>query len=167
MKGIGGHQKTEGATDVWLTPQWILKPLGSFDLDPCSAVDQPWRTARTQWTVEDDGLSKNWKGRVWLNPPYGQQTKHWLEKMAKHRNGIALVFARTETKMFFDHVWYDADALLFLKGRIRFCHAGGSEGKYTSGGPSVLIAYGYQNAEILCESNLFGDSRINGRFLNL
>ncbi len=40
-----------------------------------------------------------------LNPPYGEQTERWLAKLAKHGNGIALVYARTETKMFFDSVW--------------------------------------------------------------
>ena len=32
-----------------------------------------------------------------MNPPYGKFTAKWLEKFINHRNGIALVFARTDT----------------------------------------------------------------------
>jgi hypothetical protein len=45
--------------------------------------------------VKDDGLKEAWAGRVWLNPPYGEQTALWLEKMAMHRNGIVLLFERS------------------------------------------------------------------------
>ncbi|WP_223160903.1 phage N-6-adenine-methyltransferase [Salinicola aestuarinus] len=86
--------------DEWLTPPSILEALGSFDLDPCSPVERPWDTASEHLTLHDDGLSAAWRGRVWLNPPYGRETGLWLEKLAEHGDGIALVFARTETEMF-------------------------------------------------------------------
>lgn len=87
--------------DEWLTPPHVLEQLGVFDLDPCSPVNRPWDTAKYHMTINDDGMSKKWEGRVFCNPPYGTQTKHWLDKCAEHGNCIALVFARTETKMFF------------------------------------------------------------------
>lgn len=61
-----------------------------------------------------------------------------------HNNGIALVFARTETRMFFKDVWPLASSLLFLRGRLTFCYPDGSEPRSggNSGGPSVLIGYG-------------------------
>ena len=31
--GIGGHQRTRGRTDEWLTPPAIVRALGPFDLD--------------------------------------------------------------------------------------------------------------------------------------
>ena len=37
-KGIGGHQSANMRTEEWLTPPEILKPLGEFDLDPCSPI---------------------------------------------------------------------------------------------------------------------------------
>lgn len=66
--------------------------------------------------------------------------------MAMHRNGIALVFARTETQAFFRHVWPFADSLLFLEGRITFCTPDGNPAKegHNSGGPSVLIGFGWE-----------------------
>jgi hypothetical protein len=45
-----------------------------------------------------------------------------MELLKNHGNGIALVYARTETKFFFDHIWNDADALFFFKGRLLFYH---------------------------------------------
>ena len=139
--GISGHEQPyRGETNDWLTPKYILDALGKFDLDPCAALDQPWATARRHLTVKDDGLKKTWAGRVWLNPPYGEQTARWLEKMAKHQDGIVLIYARTETQMFFDHVWSRANGIFFLKGRVYFCRPDGSVGA-DAGAPSVLVSY--------------------------
>jgi hypothetical protein len=56
------------------------------------------------YTPQDDGLQKEWVGRVYLNPPYGKGMERWLEKLKHHGNGIALIFARTETQCFFNHI---------------------------------------------------------------
>jgi hypothetical protein len=114
--------KHGGATgkDEWITPPGIIKALGKFDLDPCAPSKRRFETARHYFTKKENGLLQNWKGRVWLNPPYGSQTKLWLEKLCEHGNGIALIFARTETKAFFDYVWKHADAIFFIKNRLRF-----------------------------------------------
>ena len=95
-KGIGGHQRAYcGEKDEWLTPPKIITDLGPFDLDPCSPINRPWPTAKMHFTIEDDGLRLPWHGRVWMNPPYGPHTGMWLSKLADHRNGVALIFART------------------------------------------------------------------------
>lgn len=96
---------TETGKDEWLTPPEIVRSLGDFDLDPCSPINRPWDTAKKHLTVIDDGLNQEWNGSVWCNPPYGKEAVKWLEKCAEHNNCIALVFARTETKMFFSEVW--------------------------------------------------------------
>lgn len=135
--------------DEWLTPPEILQALGSFDLDPCSPINRPWDTAKKHLTIQDNGLLHPWEGRVWLNPPYGREASFWLEKMCFHNNGIALIFARTETEMFFKYVWNMATALLFIKNRITFYTVNGNPGRNNGGAPSVLIAYGDDNAECL------------------
>lgn len=145
-----------GATVDWLTPPEILRPLGVFDLDPCASDEQPWRTARNQFTRADDGFARDWHGRVWLNPPYGAETGKWLSRLAKHGDGIALVFARTETRMFFESVWPVANAVLFLAGRPHFHLPSGERAKGNSGGPVVLIAYGVANAHALETCGLQG-----------
>lgn len=106
-------------------------------------------------TEREDGLLYLWHGFVWCNPPYGRALGTWLERMSLHRNGIALVFARTDTKAFHRHVWPWANALLFMKGRVTFCLPDGSASPKgnNSGGPSVLIGFGTEAIERLenCE----------------
>lgn len=152
--------KTETGKDEWLTPPEITNALGPFDLDPCSPIERPWYTAENYYTILDDGLTKEWKGKVWCNPPYGKEAVKWMEKCVDHGNCIALTFARTETKMFFNCIWSKADAILFIKGRLRFHHVTGERAD-SAGAPSVLIAYGKENAEILKNCN------IEGKFLYL
>lgn len=139
------HTRREGqTTDDWITPKWLIDRFGPFDLDPCASLTQPWPCATRQYTVNDNGLIRPWDGLVWLNPPYGRRTTDWLNLVARHGSGLALVFARTETKMFFESVWPFAKSLLFLRGRITFHrpYGTGSKAGHSSGGPSVLIAYG-------------------------
>lgn len=146
----------ENTTDVWLTPPTLIESLGKFDLDPCCPNNLPWKTADKFYSLEngEDGLELDWFGRVWLNPPYSNWVP-FMEKLKKHNNGIALVFARTETKGFFDHVWNDADSILFLKRRVKFVKADLSSGG-SSTAPSVLIAYGENNTKALKASGLDG-----------
>lgn len=174
------HTKpNNGLTNEWLTPPEILEALGPFDLDPCSPANPPWPTA-TQYltrtevcTICDgsgimshgselgecracDGLTQPWRGRVWLNPPYGSALKHWLRKMAEHGNGIALVPARTEVESWFwPYVWEAADAVLFLRGRLFFRRPDGSRAG-NAGHGSVLVAYGKENATVLQNCGIVG-----------
>ena len=144
----------------WLTPPELVIKLGKFDLDPCSPINAPFLHATINYTISDDGLVKDWFGRVYLNPPHGRGMEIWLEKLKFHGNGIALIFARTETKCFFDHISNNAEAILFVKGRIRFYHISGIQAG-TPGAPSVFIAYGKENALALKNSG------IEGRYLEL
>jgi phage N-6-adenine-methyltransferase len=155
-KGIGGHQSAKMITDQWLTPPEIIHALGPFDLDPCSPIKRPFETAKNYFTVEDDGLKNDWSGRVWLNPPYGRKCASWLKKISDHMNGVAIIFARTETDMFFRYVWEKADSILFVKGRIHFYTVDGKRAKANAGAPSVLVAYGEENVQSLSDSGIKG-----------
>ncbi len=139
----------------WLTPPSLIESLGQFDLDPCSPINRPWDTALTHYNEVDDGLSKEWEGRVWCNPPYGRETFKWLSKLADHGNGIALIFARTETKGFHTEIWQRAAAILFFKGRINFHYVDGTRGDRANA-PSCLVAYGENNVHALADSGLNG-----------
>ena len=148
------HDRTTGKED-WLTPPEILRRLGEFDLDPCSPIGRPWDTAKKHYTLMDNGLRQPWEGRVWLNPPYGNETPKWMERMAQHGNGVAFIFARTETASFFPWVWGHATAMLFLRGRVSFYTREGKRGG-PAGAPSMLIAYGKANADALATSGIDG-----------
>lgn len=143
-------------TDVWITPPNIITSLGNFDLDPCCPNNLKWKTANKFYSLEnnEDGLELSWDGRVWLNPPYSNWVK-FIEKLKNHGDGIALLFARTETKGFHEHIWNDADSIFFFKKRIKFLNINGdSTGTPTS--PSVLIAYGKHNTQAIEISGLDG-----------
>ncbi len=150
---------------VWLTPPFILRALGEFDLDPCAAPEpRPWATAKVHWGHADNSLGRPWKGRIWLNPPYGpkESIRPWMHRMAEHNHGTALVFARTETRLFFETVWGRATAIMFLRGRLCFHRPDGALARNdTHGGyaaaPSVLIAYGESDARALKASSLIGE----------
>lgn len=162
---MSSHQSAFMKSDVWLTPPEILKALGPFDLDPCSPVDRPWDTAARHYTVEDDGLSQPWPAddRIWLNPPYSREAARWMRRLSEHGRGMALIFARTETEMFFETVWRSPTAcgLLFLEGRLFFHWPDGSRAANNAGAPSVLIAYGHDDADRLRASG------IKGQFIRL
>ena len=146
---IGSHESHSGGTDEWLTPPDLIAALGPFDLDPCSPGDRrPWDTAAKHYSLVDDGLRQPWHGRVWLNPPYSQVGK-WLNRLAEHGQGTALIFARTETALWFEHVWPKASGLLFLRGRLSFHFVSGKRAAANSGAPSALVAYGERDADIL------------------
>lgn len=157
-RGIGGHtMANNGAFDTWLTPPAILQALGHFHLDPCAAPSpRPWSTADCHFELPVDGLEIEWNGRVWLNPPYGEVTGKWLAKLANHRNGIALIFARTETEYWAKHVWPFTSGVLFVEGRLNFHLPDGTRASGNAGGPSALIAYGEENGQILRYSQIRG-----------
>ncbi len=156
---IGGHQSARMGSGVWLTPRFILDALKEFDLDPCAAPDPGlWPTARQHICLPSDGLAVPWSGRVWLNPPYNRYAGMWLSKLAGHGTGPALLFARTDTRWFADNVLEHASAtgLLFLRGRIRFVRPATFDLADNGGAPSVLVAYGHRDAEILAGCGLPG-----------
>lgn len=153
---MGGHQSAAMGKDEWLTPPYILTALGQFDLDPCSPEIRPWDTAKRHYSKKDNGLNQRWLGRVWCNPPYGLEARAWLAKLADHGDGIALIFARTETAMFRELVWEKADAVFFFYGRLFFHHVDGSVAKANAGAPSCLVAYGAGNVLAIQNSGLPG-----------
>ena len=158
-KPIGGHQSARSETCVWLTPPEIIGALGPFDLDPCACSEpRPWPTAKHHYTAEDNGLAQPWSGRAWLNPPYGPPPiiGPWMRRMAAHGHGTALIFARTETAVFFETVWQAATAVLFIEGRLHFHYPDGRRAKANSGAPSVLVAYGEEDARRLKQSGIAG-----------
>lgn len=150
--------------DEWLTPPALLKALGPFNLDPCAPIVRPWAMAARHYTKEDDGLSLPWDGRIWLNPPYGRETFKWLERLARHGSGLALIFARTETKGFHEQIWAKATALFFFRGRLCFHHVTGERGG-TANAPSCLVSYSKEDTEIL--QIALGQGLIHGKLVNL
>lgn len=117
-------------TGDWHTPTEIIervtRALGTIDLDPCAEGACAIPAVR-HYTEADDGLSQPWRGRVYMNPPYGTVIGDWIDKLATEvaygnvTEAIALLPARTDT------AWWTrlpSDALCFVTGRLRFSGAG-------------------------------------------
>jgi len=128
----------------WYTPAEFLDAardvLGAFDLDPASsgAAQRTVRAAK-YFTSDDDGLSKEWFGRIWLNPPYAQPhiadfvSKMVAERLARRVSaGIMLTHNYTDTTWFHEAASI-ADAICFTRGRIRFQDSEGGLAAPTQG----------------------------------
>lgn len=84
---------TSSASDEWYTPpgyiELVRSLMGGIDLDPASnRKAQEWIQAAKFYTAQENGLQQDWKGRLWLNPPYGNQTYLWTENAIRtYQNG--------------------------------------------------------------------------------
>lgn len=154
--------------DEWYSPSWFWPALGvEFDLDPCSPGTPPSTVpAKRHLTKADNGLTAEWRGTVWLNPPFSSKRLWYgrlLHELASGRvtGGISLMPARTETHDLQAYM-NAADAILFLKGRIYFERGsrpgGNGVGGVTTTPPFgiVLCAYGKAMASALVGSKLHG-----------
>lgn len=123
--------------DSTLTPLDLIEKLGKFDFDPCGYPGHKTAKNISCWPI--DGLNIEWKGRVWLNPPYSDP-KPWLEKLSEHKEGgIALVLASVETKWFQELVFNKASGILFMEGRPTFYRTDFTKVKLMR--PTVLVSY--------------------------
>lgn len=111
-------------TDEWPTPDSLFASLNqefAFTLDPCASVDN----AKCERFFDKgiDGLSQEWTGSVFMNPPYGRAIKDWVRKAYEaSRKGatvVCLIPARTDTAYWHDYVMR-ASEVRFIKRRLNF-----------------------------------------------
>jgi ParB family chromosome partitioning protein len=143
----------QSLTNEWYTPgEYITAAwatLGTIDLDPasCEEANQTVGAARI-YTIADDGLTKPWHGRVWLNPPYGRLAPDFIERLVtEYMNGnveeaIVLVNAHSTDTKWFQPLW--DYTLCFTDHRIDF--GAGTERRSGSTHGSVFVYLG-QNLE--------------------
>ena len=138
----------------WWTPPGIIRSLGEFDLDPCAGSPRPWDTAKEHY--DKLGSLLPWHGRVWLNPPYGNEIGYWLQRLMLHGNGISLTYARTSTTWFQENLFRGANAMQFLDKDIAFHYQNGEKSPNTAGQNMVLSAFGDFNVKALENCRLDG-----------
>ena len=146
------------ARDEYRTPPEIFEALQCrFELDPCGPVDGPnFVPASRSFTRRDDGLSKKWRGMVWMNPPFGTRNGQvpWLDRFFNHGDGIGLVNALTSAGWFHDWMPF-ASALFFPRGKTKFIRPDGSIAKQPASG-IVLFAAGEEAKAILMTCEMAG-----------
>jgi len=128
------------ATDLWATPQHFFDALNTefhFETDVCALPSNAKCSA--YYTPDMDGLSQEWSGICWMNPPYGRQIAKWIKKASESaRNGatvVCLVPARTDTQWWHQYIEGRAE-VRFVRGRLKF---GGS--RNSAPFPSAVIVF--------------------------
>ena len=111
-------------TDLWATPQAFFDQVaaehGPFDVDVCALPENA--KAPVFFTPADDGLKQEWRGRCWMNPPYGRGIGDWMRKAYEPSQAgakvVCLVPARTDTAWWHDYA--AKGAVTFIRGRLKF-----------------------------------------------
>ena len=133
--------QTQNGSDDWYTPKWIFNTLKlTFDIDvaaPPGGID--WIPAKRYYTMADDGLSQQWDGLVWCNPPFSKLTP-WVDRFIEHGNGVLLTpFGRSK---WLDRIWDSSATMLNLPSDLKFQKPDG--GWYPMSFGAVLWAMGEQ-----------------------
>ena len=124
-------------TDLWETPQELFDELNrefGFQTDVCDLPENA--KCEAFYTPEQDGLSREWTGVCWCNPPYGRQVGKWVKKAAESEATVVMLLpSRTDTKWFHDYILPNEE-IRFIKGRLKF---GGS--KNSAPFPSMICVF--------------------------
>ena len=132
------HVANNSGNNEWYTPDEFIEAarhvMGRIDLDPASnAIANEHVKATTYYSIDDDGLTKEWSGKVWMNPPYeGKLIVQFIEKLnaefvaGRVTEAVVLVNNATETK-WFQALARHASAVCFPQSRIKFWYPGKTE----------------------------------------
>lgn len=125
------HVSHNSGNNEWYTPAEYIEvareTMGSIDTDPasCEFANKTVK-ASVYYDVNDNGLSKDWEGNVWMNPPYGQpEILHFAKKLVTEieigntKQACVLVNNATETN-WFQLLLKTVTAVWFIDRRIKY-----------------------------------------------
>ena len=132
----------------WRTPPKVFErfdKLFKFQLD--AAASEANALCPKYYTKEDDALTKDWvkdATRIWVNPPYGRSIGKWIKKCQEEAQKgcivVALIFSRTDTKWWHDHIMGSASMVYLIKGRIKFLTPEGGKAN-SAPAPSCVVVW--------------------------
>jgi len=124
----------------WETPQELFAQLNEsfhFTLDVCATPNN--KKCNNFFSPEVDGLTKDWTGVCWMNPPYGREIGKWIKKAyeesLKGAILVCLLPARTDTSWWHDYVM--RGKVYFIRGRLKF-----SGHRNSAPFPSAVVVFG-------------------------
>jgi phage N-6-adenine-methyltransferase len=135
------------ATDLWATPQDFFNDqnqIHKFDLDVCATADNA--KCDRFFTKEQNGLTQEWTGSCWMNPPYGREIGQWMKKAYESSltgaKVVCLVPSRTCTAWWHDYAM--RGNVTFIRGRLKF-----GDAKYQAPFPSALVVFDRDSHKII------------------
>ena len=159
MSGHIGDMKSQH----WNTPAELVEAVcevfgGQIDLDPCDNGFSCTQ-ARVSYKLPTDGLKESWVSdsqgvlfkNIFCNPPYGldkvrgTSIADWIHRCsfyghARDLDIMLLIPASTETAFWHEYIWGQADAICFIKGRVKHPLEGKTLAGSTKG--SAMIYWG-------------------------
>ena len=130
------------------TPDWLFKRLDeefNFTLDPCASPNNA--KCKKFFTINEDGLKQDWsKDVVFVNPPYGNVLKIWVQKVyrefLKGATVVLLVPMRTNHKWWHEYCM-KATEIRLIDERIKFLNSHGESYKFGAPFPLALVIFKY------------------------
>ena len=110
----------------WETPPELFRmgcEIYQFhpELDVCATAQDK----KCELFIGENSLEKEWNRPFWMNPPYGRDVKDWIRK-AYHEHLkwnvsiLALLFVKTDTKVWHECILHGKAEILFIEGRVHF-----------------------------------------------
>jgi len=137
--------------DVWQTPEELWKPIdkrNTIKLDPCAGTNTS--IGEINYTHKDNGLTQDWTGTVWVNPPFSQKKK-WMKKAKDEIKNCETIYIITPDSTDVKSWWHGQLAnfcewVWFSEGRINYVDPEDGEQKTgVSFGTSINIAGSLDN----------------------
>jgi ParB family chromosome partitioning protein len=158
------HVSHNSGNNEWYTPPEYIEAarsvMGGIDCDPASSeIANRTVDAARYFTADDNGLTQQWEGRVWMNPPYAQPLiEQFCEALVSRLDTITeacvLVNNATETQWF--HTLLNrAVCVCFIKGRVRFLDPKGNPGAPLQG--QALLYFGPHTEQFARAFGRFGE----------
>lgn len=129
------NNHSNNMNDEWYTPPEYVESarrvMGGIDLDPASnAVANEYIGAEKYFSIEDSAFNHEWRGRVWMNPPYSRVIKDFTNKLVEEflagrvTEAIVVTNNGTDTR-WFQELMSVGSAICLHKGRIGFLNKKG------------------------------------------
>lgn len=153
------YRAEDHSAQTAFTPAYLLEPIradlgGVIGLDPCTTPDNP--TGALHWYAPpDDGAAMSWQAvSVYCNPPYGAVRERWVDRCIDAASTgtptILLIPAATDTRIW-QRASASADAVVFVRGRVKFGVLRPNRRQVAASHPSSLIGW---NTKLTASSGL-------------